>query len=771
MKFTIFLFSAIITFSISNGQIITTKAGNFQNSMFFGDNGDALLASLNASGGMAMDNKNNLYIASNDWIRKIDATTNIITTIAGTGVAGSSGDGGLAVNAQINPISLAIDKNNNIYINNAGDQIRKIDAITNIITTLAGIAGSTPFSPLTQDGASAKTGYFYRIRQIAIDSFGTIYFTEPHKSRIRKIDTTSIVATVTGTGIRGNSGDGGVATNAQVGSPYGITVDKNGTIYFSDADYFIIRKIDPVTHIINKVAGIAGTYAYAGNNGPANLSSLAIVNGFLSSDSSANVYMVDDGNFCIRKINASDNTITTIAGPGPYKFIYYGDDSLATNASIMAQRHLTASQSGVIYFYDNSRRIRKIDPITQIISTSAGNGGYTGDGVVATNTLLNMPMGLAIDPAYNMYITDINNYRIRKVDPISGIISTIAGVGSIGFSADGTLATEAKINIPSSYMGHNILSDHSGNIYFIDNGSAMVRRIDAATNIITTVAGTGTKGYSGDGGIATAANINARSITMDKVGNLYITGEYRVRKIDTATKIISTIAGTGIDGYSGNGGIATAANIDPYDISVDKHNNIFIAELFDSVYIRKIEASTNIITPIAGNGRQGTSGNGGLAINATMQPFNIWVDDSDYVYLSADINGNIRRIDPVTNIITLIAGTMTPGCTGDGGSVLNANINPSSITLDIYGNIYMADGNNNVVRKITYASPPLFNIKAGSWSDPSVWSNNQIPDSDQTIILKYDITIDSNATCKSLSALGHAVTIAPNTTLTITGQK
>ena len=269
----------------------------------------------------------------------------------------------------------------------------------------------------------------------------------------------------------------------------------------------------------------------------------------------------------------------------------------------------------------NNCRIRKVDGSGTTITTVAGNGtfGYSGDGGAATEAELDTPKGVAVDASENIYIADTNNHRIRKVDAASPYnINTIAGTGSKGDSGDGGPATEAQI-----YNPNDVYVDSSGNIYIADTGNHRIRKVDAASPYnINTIAGTGSKGDSGDGGPATEAEFyNPYGVFLDVSGNIFIVDQInnRIRKVDDSTGIITTVAGNGTGGHSGDDGQATEANIEwPKGLCVDASGNILIADT-DNHCIRKVDASTGIITTIAGTPDSwGYSGDGGPAAEAQL---------------------------------------------------------------------------------------------------------------------------------------------------------
>ena len=338
----------------------------------------------------------------------------------------------------------------------------------------------------------------------------------------------------------------------------------------------------------------------------------------------------------------------------------------------------------------------------QIITTIAGNGtaGYSGDGGPATAAEINFPNSVYVDVTGNIYVADADNNRIRKIDN-SGIISTYAGSGAIGlgsgsFSGDGGQATAATLNGPVG-----VTMDVLGNLYFCDRLNQRVRKIDPS-GIITTIAGTGTAGYSGDGGPATAAELSDEwSIALDGIGDVFIagSGNQTVRKINTSG-IITTIAGDGTLGSVGDGGPATAAQLNGPNIQdVDVHGNLYITES-GGQRIRKIDAS-GVITTIAGNGTSGFFGDGGPASAALLNNPNggCSIDKSGNIYFAEQFNYRIRKIDTF-GVISSVAGNGVIGFGGDGAPATDAQLNPIAAFVDSCGNLYISDLGNHRIRKV-----------------------------------------------------------------------
>jgi hypothetical protein len=341
----------------------------------------------------------------------------------------------------------------------------------------------------------------------------------------------------------------------------------------------------------------------------------------------------------------------------------------------------------------------QVNAQAQIITTVAG-GGTTGlgDGGMATDCTFYAPTSVVKDATGNLYITDRQNHRIRKINT-AGIITTIAGTGIAGFGGDGADATLATLNEP-----YGIALDIAGNVYFCDGKNSRVRKIDIA-GIITTIAGTGGIMSDGDGGSATDAQIGwPGCVATDNIGNIYITVGHAhiVRKI-SSSGIITTIAGfTNTPGYTGNGGPATNARLNtPHGITVDGTGNIYITE-YGNNCVRKIDGA-GIITTIAGSetGAIGYTGDGGPATGAKLRgPVGIDINASGYIYICDGFNHCIREINP-SGIINTVAGTGVNGFSGDGSAATAAKLfGPTGVAVDAANNIYIADWGNNRIRTL-----------------------------------------------------------------------
>jgi trimeric autotransporter adhesin len=330
-----------------------------------------------------------------------------------------------------------------------------------------------------------------------------------------------------------------------------------------------------------------------------------------------------------------------------------------------------------------------------------GTAGYKGDGGLATSAGLLNPSDIAVDASGNIYIADTSNSRIRLVTKSTGIITTVAGDGTIGYTGDGGLATSAGL-----YNPNGIAVDASGNIYIADTSNSRIRLVTKSTGIITTVAGDGTIEYKGDGGLATSAGLyTPNDVAVDASGNIYIadSGNHRVRLVTKSTGIITTVAGDGIAGYKGDGGLATSAGLySPYGVAVDASGNIYIVDTSNH-RIRLVTKSTGIITTVVGDGTVGYEGDGGLATSAGVYyPYGVALDASGNIYISDNGNYRLRLVTKSTGIITTVAGDGTGGYNGDGGLATSASLYyPYGVALDVSGNIYIVDTGNFRVRLVS----------------------------------------------------------------------
>ena len=582
-----------------------------------------------------------------------------------------------------------------------------------IIETVAGVGDDGDGGPATGAQLSSPLG-------VAVDGAGNLYIADWLNHRIRKVDAAGVISTVAGDGTEGFGGDGGPAVAAQLYRPEGVAVDGAGNLYIADSSNNRIRKVD-AGEVISTVAG-DGTYGYGGDGGPAVAAQLRGPSG-VAVDGAGNLYIADEFNHRIRKVDAA-GVISTVAGDGTrgYGFGGYGGDGgPATAAQLSSPEGVAADGAGNLYIADRfNHRIRKVDA-GGVISTVAGDGtrGYGGDGGPAVAAQLRGPSGVAVDGAGNLYIADYFNNRIRKVDA-AGVISTVAGSGEGGFGfggygGDGGPATAAQLSSPEG-----VAVDGYDNLYIADTDNNRIRKVDAGTGVISTVAGDGTEGFGGDGGAATAAQLFLPiDVAPDGAGNLYIadTLNHRIRRVNSAGAI-TTVAGYGPTGeggggFGGDGGPAAGARLNsPVGVAVDGYDNLYIADTLNH-RIRRVN-SAGAITTVAGYGPTGEGGggfggDGGPAAAARLSfPYGVAPDGAGNLYIADTFNHRIRKVD-AAGVITTVAGSGEGGFGfggygGNGGPATAAQLNlPVDVALDGAGNLYIADADNHRIRKVDAA--------------------------------------------------------------------
>ena len=648
MKFYVCLMAVLWWRAPAGAQVLThayrieTIAGSQRN----GDAGPAASAQLSRIQGIAVDRLGNLYLSEPDRhrVRKV-SPTGIITTVAGTGLAGYSGDGGPAAQAQLNlPYGLAVDGVGNLYIADLGNnRIRRIWPDGVISTLIPGTPLATP-------------------RNLVVDAAGNLYISEFDGHRVRRVSPDGLVTTAAGTGHAGFSGDGGPPGRAQLAYPAGIAIDRGGALLIADSGNNRVRRIFS-NGTINTILG--------GSSGTALATPVA-----LATDALGNIY-TGDAAPVVRaySVNGRWSDTAGIAVPG-----YSGDGGPAMRAMLTAVCDLAVDAGSNLYIADD-QRVRRVD-LSGMITTVAGDGYLhaIGDGGAAQDATLARPSAVALDPAGNLTIADTGTGRVRQV--ASGTITTLAGTGT---------ASPAGLNQP---MG--VAADAAGTVYVADTGNGLIRAIGSDRTLRNlTVAVRSPRGVclsrsgvlhvvdTGNGrvlrvGAATeiiATQLNApEACALDSSGNLYIaeTGAHRVRRLSPGGEW-STIAGTGSPGSDGDEGAATAARLSfPRGIAVDDGGNLWVSDTGGN-RIRQVTPD-GLIHTIAGTGEAGFAGDGEAALSARLNgPAGLFLDGSGAIYVADSLNDRIRRLVPdamaapltapvsVVNALSGVGGNVAPG--------------------------------------------------------------------------------------------------------------
>jgi sugar lactone lactonase YvrE len=681
-----------------------------------------------------------------------------IRTVAGTlGVSGFDGS------HLSSPANIFLDGAGNLWIaDSSNNAIREVAPSGGIGT----IVGQGPaLSGRTGDGGNYNFAKLSNPQGVAVDSQGNIYIADTGNSVVRAVNpnfpnTTSIfgvsiasgdIATVAGINSNGSYscgeglGNGGPASSAELCQPFGVTLDAAGNLWIADTTG-VVRFVNAQSGTISTIAGVGGDptgetpFSY-GDGGPA--TSAAIGFPFDTAlDSAGNLYIAQNGftGYSIRQVytgagfpatqvgtaavginvlvqlnqttNLTGLTVSTVSSgaqdfiAGPVSGCVVSSDGSASNAAgtictipvsfqpvypgVRSQQMVLTDVSGNHYYVGLSGvgLAPQVALIPGTISTVAGGGSTAVPlaPIAATTAAIGNPTDVAIDNAGNLYIPDAGNKQLLKV--------------SAGNLVDFT--PNADWQRPAA-----MLVDHAGLIYVADNVFCVVETINPATLAINLFAGDSVCGASGDGGLASSAGLlDPVALAADGGGNIYIADYSRVRKVTAATGAITTVAGNGNIGFSGDGGLATKATLSAVALALDSNGNIYIADA-QNCRVRKVAANTGGITTVAGDGTCADSGDGGAAVSAGLNtPSGVAVDAAGNLYI-ADENGNvIRKVDAATGLISTIAGTAgTASFSGDNGPSTSATLNaPSRLKADPAGNLYLVDQGNHRVRMISAAA-------------------------------------------------------------------
>ena len=753
---------------------------------YYGDGGPAIDAGFETVKGVTIDAAGNIYIpdGASFVVRKVSASTGMITTIAGNGTSGYSGDNGPATSAELAyPTAVALDASGNIYIADSGnDVIREINASTGVISTIAG-NGSIGYGGDGGPATSAPLGYSLNI---TLDGAGNLYIADMYFMVVRQVSAaTGIITTVAGNGSAGYSGDGGPATSAELNWPCGLAVDPIGNIYIADFDNNVIREVIAATGNISTVAG-TGIAGYSGDNGPAGSSELSGPYA-VSLDAAGNLYISDTANQVVRQVSPP-GTISTVAGNGTGGFS--GDGGPATSAELDIPAGTATDSSGNLYIADvQNLRVRLVgsnvtEPVTTEPTITWGAPTPITYGTALSAIQLNATASVAgtfsYEPASGAVLsaglhsltvvfspTDTVHYGpAMAVVPLT--VNQASPVITWGTPAPipyGVGLSSTQLNASTNVPGTFTYAPSTGTILFsgsqtlsatftpadtVDYTSTtatvtLIVSTNSGSADIFTFAGNGTGGYSGDGGSALQAELTLPgSVKADASGNLYIRdwGSDVIRKVDGQTRIIQTVAGNGQEGFSGDGGPATNAMINnPSDLAFDPAGNLYIADQGNN-RIRKIDLTTGIISTVAGNGTAGYTGDGGAAIDAELNsPCGVVFDSAGNMYISDFSNQVIRKVSAQTGFISTVVGNGIQGYSRDGGPAISAKLNqPGYLAIDASGNLYLQDWGNDVIREVNISDG---NISTVAGDGTLGYSGDGGPATSAEFKLDGNIVVDS----------------------------
>lgn len=614
-------------------------------------------------------------------VRRVDPQTGTQVIVAGKGESGDTGDGGPATAARFkSPVAAAPDGAGGLYVvDAAAHKVRHVDAGG----TIATVAG-TGTAGYTGDTGAATAARLAFPRGVASDGAGGFYVADAGNHVVRRVDAGGTITTTAGAGTAGNSGNGGAATAAQLDAPVAVALS-GGDLFVADQASATLRKVHAGT--ITQVAAAPDLLA------PSGLTQTA-----------TGVLVVDRDSSRVLDVTAA-GAVTVVAGTGTAAF---SGDGGAPLAATFAGPLGVAAVGGTVYIADTGNgRVRSIGAT---VATVAGNGtGASGNGGLARAAQLASPRGLAADAAGSVYVADASAAQVRRISP-AGVIASFAGTGSPGSSGDGGPATAALLTSPVA-----VAVDGAGRVFISDSAANKVRRVDTS-GLIATVAGTGANGSGGDGGAATAAQLSRPAgLAFDPSGRLLIAdyGNNKVRRVDVGGTI-TTVAGSGTSGFTGNGGAATAAQLaGPEGVAVAADGTIYVADSTND-RVRKISTG-GTIDAFAGSGifpnDPSQVGDGGPATAAfLLGPRHVAVDADGSVLIADAGNARVRRVDP-SGTITTVLGSTSSGYAGDGGAATSATLTfPVGIVRKAGGDLLVSDSATRHVRRVaaggSVSAPP-----------------------------------------------------------------
>jgi sugar lactone lactonase YvrE len=685
-----------------------------------------ILSQTNGTGGaarffnptsVAVDSSGNVYVADggDHTVRKITSGGSVTTLAGSSGQAGST-DGTGSGALFLYPYAVAVDTSGNVYVADSGNNnVRRITPAGNV-ETLAGNAGLTGSADGTGSAAT-----FNQPQGITVDSSGNVYVSDTNNGTIRKVTQAGVVTTIAGEAGQTGSSDGS-GSSARFNYPAGLGVDSSGNVYIADFDNDTVRMMTP-GGAVTTIAGTAGVSGSANGQGTAAQFNHPLA---VALDGSGNIYVIDTSNQTVREI-AVGGSVSTLAGTA-------GIGGQANGSGAAAQffypAGIASTASGVLYVADTGNHlIRAL--ASGSVSSLAGAAGSPGDANgTGSAALFDYPHGVATNGSGTVVIADAGNNLIR-VSTAAGVVTTLAGIGGIAGSANGT-GTAASFNAPAG-----VAIDASGNVYVADTGNSTIRKI-APGGAVTTLAGVAGQTGSSDGTGAAATFNQPQGVAVDSSGNVYVadTNNDTIRKI-TSGGTVTTLAGSAGQTGSGNGAGGSARFNHPYDVAVDSSGNVYVAD-FGNATIRMINTSNTVSTLAGTAGVTGFLDGSGFAAKFN-QPYAVTVDGSGNVYVADTYNRAIREIAP-------------------GGAVTTLNgtecrfYYPQGIAATSSGTLFVADGDNQAISMGGQAVAPPSGAAVASETVTSGQSATfSVSVSDPTITFQWEMSTNSGSTWTSVS--------------------
>jgi uncharacterized protein (TIGR03437 family) len=630
-------YCAIQRVDLKTGAIATIAGNGVCNSS--GPDGPALTTALFEISGLALDSTGGLVFSEvyGYRVRRLDLAKGTVKTIIGTGTNGGGADGLPATQTALSyPGDVALDSKGDIFVLDAGNcVVRKIDAVTNLAHIVTGTLGQCGYAG---EGVPPLSATLDQADAMTVDAGGDlVYIAEGGgpSNRIRKADLgANKITTFAGTGAGGDSGDGGPATQALITWPRGLALN-NGALLFSEYVGARVRSIDS-SQIIHPFAGVANPAT--GDGGPA---LAAVLSPFAAvPDGKGGLVISDDGH---RRVRAVSNGVIALVAGTDYYHGSSGDGGPATSAGLFVVYGMAVDPAGPIYISEGLGEVRVI------------SGGIIR---AVSSISFNFPNGLALDPTHRfLYVAEYQGDRIVSVDVTTGLATTIAGIGTAGSNGtsgddgDNLTATQAHLNGPG-----DLATDGSGNVYVMDTNNHVIRRINPSANTMITVAGNhqAPAAPAPDGGPATSAALNVGgSLTVDSSGNIFFSEGSKIRRVDAITHTLSTVAGTGVAGFSGDGGPALSAQlVSPGGLRADAQGNIFFADNNRIRVLSPPATAPRIDAPIVASA---FGGGFTIASGTWMEIYGEKLSPTTRQWAGSDFNGN-QAPNSLDNVKVLING-------------------------------------------------------------------------------------------------------------------